>query len=150
MIDLLFPGRIDNTFRGQKAALWLLALMALMRTAMGVSVMFNTHMTAINADGIPLDSYPASAADNIVAMFALLGLTYFMTAIACWLVLWRYRAAVPLLFTLLLLQFLAGLLLRTVHPFVRVGSPPATFVNLGLLTLLVVGWGLSLWKRKEI
>jgi hypothetical protein len=87
MLDLLFPQRIDNTFRGQKAALWLLALMALMRTAMGVSVMFNTHMTAITADGIPLDTYPAAAAANIVAMFALLGLTYFMTALVCWLVL---------------------------------------------------------------
>lgn len=150
MLDLLFPQNIDNRFPGQKAALWLLGLMALMRTMMGVSVMFNTHMTAITADGIPLDSYPVSAADNIVAMFALLGLTYFMTALVCWLVLVRYRAAVPLMFTVLLLQFLAGLLLRVFHPFVRVGSPPAAYVNLTLLTILLVGWGLSLWRRQPV
>ena len=150
MLDLLFPQRIDNTFRGQKVALWLLALLALMRTTMGATVMFNTHMTAITADGIPLDSYPAPAADNIVAMFALLGLTYFMTAIVCWLVLWRYRAAVPLVFTLLLLQFVAGLLLRLLHPFVREGSSPAAYVNSALLALLVVGWSLSVWKLKGV
>jgi hypothetical protein len=149
MLDLLLPQRIDNSFRGQKAALWLLALMALMRTMMGVSVMFNTHMTAITADGIPLDAYPAPAAANIIAMFALLGLTYFMTAIVCWVVLARYRAAVPLLFALLLLQFVAGLLLRVFHPFARVGDPPAAYVNFFLLALLTVGLVLSLWRRKD-
>jgi hypothetical protein len=148
MLELLIPQHIDNTFRGQKAALWLFGLLALMRTFMGFNVMFNTHQVAITADGIPLDSYPAAAAQNIVAMFALLGLTYLSTALMSWVVLVRYRAAVPLMFTLMLLQFFAGSLLDKLHPLARVGEPPAGIVSFTALAILIVGWCLSLWRRK--
>src|SRR4051812_24988000 len=128
MLESLLPQRIDNTFRGQKAALWIFGLMALMRTVMGVNVMFNTRMVAVTADGIPLDTYPPAAAENIVAMFALIGLAYLTSACISWVVLVRYRAAVPLVFTLMLLQFVAGALLGRLHPIARVGSPPAAIV----------------------
>lgn len=149
MLELLIPQRIDNIFRGQKAALWLFGLMALMRTVMGFNVMFNTHKVAVTADGIPLDTYPTAAAQNIVAMFALLGLTYLTTALLSWVVLVRYRAAVALVFTLMLFQFFAGLLLGNLHPLARVGSPPAGLVNLTALAILLTGLALSLWRRKD-
>jgi|1185.fasta_scaffold395370_2 hypothetical protein len=149
MLDLLFPKSIDNTFRGQKAGLWLFALIALMRTVMGVNVMLNTHKIATGADGIPLDTYPIAAAENIVAMFAMVGLAYFTTALIGWVALVRYRAAVPLIFTLMLVQFFGGLLLSKAHPLVRVGEPPASVINLTILTILLAGWSLSLWPRKS-
>jgi len=40
----------------------------------------------------------------------------------------------------LILQFL---------PIVRVGAPPASAINLGLLTLILIGLALSLWPRKS-
>ena len=55
---------------------------------------------------------------------------------------------VPFLFTLLLLQHLGGRLILQFIPLVRTGAPPAFVVNLIQLTLLVLGLGLSLWRRR--
>jgi hypothetical protein len=63
-------------------------------------------------------------------------------------VLIRYRSMVPFLFAVLLLQHLGGRLIAHYLPLVTTGEPPGSIVNLTLLTLMVVGLGLSLWKRR--
>ena len=74
MLEQLLPRTIDNTYRGQKAALWLLGLLLLMKTAMGLNSIINGYKVATSADGIPLDTYPPAAARTIVALFGIWGL----------------------------------------------------------------------------
>ena len=149
MFDQLLPRPLDNTYRGRRLALWLFALVVSARTLQSVVVIFNTHSTAMNADGIPLDTYPAAAAQTIEGLFALSGLYRLLLSLLCALVLARYRAAVPFMFVVLLLNYLAAQLILRFIPIVRVGAPPASVVNFTLLALTAVGLALSLWKRGD-
>jgi hypothetical protein len=88
---------------------------------------------------------PASA-QAVVSLFAAWGLGQFILCLLCIGALARYRALVPFLFVLLLLEHLSRRLIFLVMPIVRTGTPSGFFVNLGLLALIVVGLPLSLWS----
>jgi len=150
MLNQLLPQRIDNRYRGHKLALWLFALAVFMRVAMSLNSIFNGYSVATSADGVPLDTFPSAAAQTIVSLLALLGLAHFVICLLCGLALVRYRSMVPLMFALLLLQHLGGRLILQFLPIVRVGTPPAPYVNLALLALMLIGLALSLWIRNNL
>jgi hypothetical protein len=150
MLDHLLPRTIDNDYRGRKAALWLLGLLLLMKTAMGLNSILNGYKVATSADGIPLDSYPPAAARTIVALFGIWGLGHFMICLLGILVLARYRKMVPFMFALFLVEQLSRKLILQIHPIVRVGNSPASAINLALLALTVVGLALSIWRRGNV
>jgi hypothetical protein len=144
----LFPARIDNTYQGSKIALWILGLLIAVRTMQSVMIFVNGYSIAQSADGIPLDTYPAAAAQTIVALFTLSAVNRLIISLICVVVLVRYRRAVPLMFLLLLVTYAAGQLVGRVIPIVRVGQPPAVVMNLTLLGLTIIGLVLSLSKRR--
>ncbi|MFN2596339.1 MAG: hypothetical protein ABR563_04035 [Pyrinomonadaceae bacterium] len=149
MLKQLLPRSLDNTYRGNRLALWLFGLVTLMRTFQSLVVIFDSYSTAVRADGIPLDSYPHDAAQTIAAIFALSGLSRLIISLVCVVVLVRYRSAVSFMLAVVLLNYLAAQVLLKFVPIVRVGSPPASVVNLTLLALTLVGFVLSLWRRKD-
>lgn len=142
------PRQIDNTYNGHKVALWLFGLLVFMRTAMSVNSIFFGDRVASSADGIPLATYGAGAASTVVSLFAMLGLSNLMMCIFCIVVLVRYRALIPFMFTLLLFQHVSRSVIHQYLPIVRTGTPPASVINLVLATLMVLGLVLSLWRRK--
>jgi hypothetical protein len=143
MFNQFLPARVDNTYLGQKPALWLFGLIVLMKTAMSVNSIFLGHKIATTADGIPLDTFPPAAADAIVSMFAIWGFAHFMICLLCILVLFRYRAMVPFMFLFLLLEHLGRKLVLYFIPIDRSGTPPGTYVNLILLGVMIAGLVLS-------
>lgn len=144
MFDKLLPRSLDNTYRGYRAALWLLGLVAGVKMAQSLSVIFNGYATARDADGIPVDTYTPDAAKQLVALFAQGSLWRLTFAVFCGVVLLRYRSGVPLMLALLLLNYLAGQLIFELAPLTRTGTPPGPYVNFGLFTLTILGLILSL------
>src|SRR5207244_3180822 len=108
MFSELLPPRIDNTFHGHKAAIWLFSVTVFIRLIQSVSAIFNAHTIARTADGIPLEQYPSAAAETIVALFALSALSRLLICGLCVLALVRYRSVIPFMFGLLLVQSLSG------------------------------------------
>jgi hypothetical protein len=147
MFSQLFPQRFDNNYRGYKLALWLFALLMFMKLAIGLNSIFNGYSVASSADGIPLDTFTPAAAQTAVALFALLGLSHVMICLLCILVLVRYRAMIPFLFALLLLEHLGKRLILHLLPIPRAGASPGFAVNLVLLALMILGLALSLRSR---
>jgi len=147
MLDKLFPQPIDNTFRGYKAALWIFGLVIALRAVQSVMIIFNGYATVRDADGIPLDTFTPPGAQTVISLFALLALANLIIALVCIVVLIRYRALVPFLFLLLLLQHLARTAIVKFIPIVRSGAPPAGMINLTLVSLTFLGFALSLWQR---
>jgi hypothetical protein len=150
MFDLLVPRTLDNRFRGQRAALWLFALVVLVKLGIGFGTIFNGHSAASSADGIPLDTFSPAGARAVVSLFAAWGFAQVMIGALCVLALVRYRAMVPLLFALLLLEHLGRKLIFHLMPVATTGTPPGFFINLALLALMLVGLALSLWPRAGI
>ena len=146
--ERLFPRQVDNTYTGSKIALWVFAFVITIRAIQSIMIMVNGYSIAQSADGIPLESYPAAAAQTIVAIFALSSLNRLIISLIGAVVLIRYRRAVPLMFVVLGLTYLGTQLVTRFIPIVRVGTPPGVIMNRVLIGLTLVGLLLSLWQRR--
>ena len=104
MLNHFLPRSIDNTYRGQKPALWIFGLILVLRLLMAFNSIFFTEQVAVNADGIPLATYSPAAAHTIISLFASLGLAHLMLMIIAALVLLRYRSMIPFMYALLLTE----------------------------------------------
>ena len=150
MLNQLLPRHVDNTYHGYKLALWLFGLVVFMKASISLNAIFNGRLVASSADGIPLDTFTPAGAQAVISLFAAWGLSQFVICLLCTLVLARYRALVPFMFGLLLVEHLSRRLIFQVMPIVRTGAPPGFFVNLALLTLMVVGLALSLRSHDNL
>jgi len=150
VLSRLFPGRIDNSFAGYRAALWLLGLFIAMKLAMGLNSILNTASVAQGADGLPLDRYDPAAAQAVLLLFALVALGQLMLALVALAALVRWRALVPFLYLVLLIEQVVRRLIVQGHAVERTGDTPAGwYVNVGLLVLLTLGLILSLTPARQ-
>ena len=147
MFSKLLPQRVDNNYAGHWLALWIFALIVTVKVIQSLLVIFNGHYVLSSADGIPLDTYTPAAAETIIAVWALLGLSRLVVYLLCVLVLARYRSAIPFMFAVLALEFLAAQLILHFIPLLRTGTPPGPFVNRILFALAIVGLVLSLSRK---
>ena len=70
MFNTLLPQRIDNSYSGQKLAIWLFAVVVFVKMLQSVFVIFVGDSIVRSADGIPLETYTPEAAQTVVAVFA--------------------------------------------------------------------------------
>jgi hypothetical protein len=146
MFDKLLPQRLDNAYRGHKVALWLFGLVVVVKSAQSLAIIFDGYSTARDADGIPLDGYPSATAQTVVSVLAQGSLWRLTFCLGGMVVLLRYRSAVPLMFALLVVNYLAGQVMFHFVPLVRLGTPPGPIVNLILFFLMIIGLALSIWR----
>ena len=144
VLERLLPARIDNQFRGHRAALWLLGLYVALKLIMSLNSIFNTRSVATGADGLPLDALPPESVQALLMLFALIAIGQLFLTLVALLALVRYRAMVPLVFAMLLLEQLCRRALVFDYAVARDGLPVGTYINLGLTAILVVGLVLSL------
>lgn len=145
MLDRLFPRQVDNRFDGQRAALWLLGLLVALKLVVALNSIFNTALVAEGADGIPLGSFGPDAAREVLALFALVALGQLILALIALAALIRWRALVPFLYLVSLVEMLARRLIVQTHDIARAeASPIAWYVTWGVLALLALGLLLSL------
>jgi hypothetical protein len=141
----LFPVRLDNEgYRGRVAALWLFGLFLLLRLIMGVNGAMNTSTIAAG-DGLRLDQ---GGAETILLLFRNVSLSNLPLVAIGAVALWRWRAMVPFLYLVLLADQVVRRVIALANPVARTDAASAgVWINLGLLALLLVGFGLSLWNR---
>jgi hypothetical protein len=149
MLTQFLPKSADNAYRGQVLALWILALVVLLKSIMSLNSVFNGYSVASAADGLPLDTYPPAAARTVVALFGAWGVGQLMLCLIGVLVLVRYRSLVPFVLALFLLEQLTRKLVLALLPIARTGTPPGYFVNLGLLAIMIAALALALWRRGD-
>ena len=156
MFSRIFPRQADNTYRGNRLAILLLAVVSFMKGMQGTVSIFDTRNVVATADGIPLDSYGAAAGDTVVALTALLGSLLVLITLLGFVAVFRYRTLVPLMLLVQLIMQLGNRAILTMHPVVRIaptglafaGHPIGFWVNLGILALTVIGFVLSLQNKE--
>ena len=145
MLERLFPRQVDNRFDGHRSALWLLGLLIALKLVVSLNSIFNTALVAQGADGIPLDSFGPAAANEVLMLFALVALGHLILALIALAVLIRWRALVPFLYLVSLVEQLARRLVVQSHDLERAAASPITwYVTWGVLALLALGLALSL------
>jgi hypothetical protein len=141
----VFPVRLDNEgYRGRAAALWLLGLFLLLRLIMGVNGAINTSTIAAG-DGLRLDQ---GGGETILLLFRNLSLANLPLVAIGAAALWRWRAMVPFLYLVLLSDQVVRRVVALANPVAKTDAASVgIWINLALLALLLVGFGLSLWSR---
>jgi hypothetical protein len=144
MLDRILPGRADNRFRGHVLALWLFVPLALMKVALGLTHMLRADGGAQSVSTMPLDSYPAGAAQNIIGLMARMGLEQVLLGLVFVVVLVRYRALIPLMYALAVLHFLMQRGVTAMKPLALAGISGASTMHLVIGMVSVAGLVLSL------
>jgi hypothetical protein len=150
MLSKIFPAHYDNVYRGHKFALVLLVFITIFNTIMWYQSVFNTYYAAAEADNIPLASYPADAALQIISIFAKLGNVHFIFIVLSVLALIRYRSMISLVFLLQIWEYVTRLAINNhLHdtPWVSLPGDLAQAIVQSLFYAMLLGFALSLWHR---
>ena len=139
MLNRIFPERIDNHYRGHKFALWVFVPLTFMQIAISLVHIFYTDGGAQSISTIPLDTYATGAAQNVIALLdqLLLGLLFVL-------VLFRYRAMIPLMYVLIVVHYIAEEGIVYMKPLALAGTSGASTPALVLTVLSIGGLVLSL------
>lgn len=143
----LFPLRADSTLKGHALACWLLGAVLLVKVGISLTCILAGHTAARDCDAIPIDTFAPAGRQVVLLLYAIIGVTNLMVCFLGGVVLFRYRALIPLMFSVMLAELLARRLLVQVIPIDRVAPPSASVVNYGLLAAMVLGLAMSLWRR---
>jgi len=142
MIDRLFPPLINNDYQGHRIALWLFIPITAITLGRSLVHIFLYDGGAQSIATIPLDTYTPAAADAVVRGFALWGLSQLLLAFLYVGVLWRWRTLLPLMYLLLVVEYVGRFAIGVMKPVVTLGTPPGAtanfvFVGLGLVMLVL-------------
>ncbi len=156
MLTRLFPKQIDNDYRGHVLAIWLLVPLALMKFLQGANVAGllgtgNSRQILETVDNVPVSAFPAEAASQLVFLFAAWGVGVLVLGFLGMVVLLRYRAMIPLMYLLLLIEQVGRQALSTIHldrPFVSLAASPANLINWGFLVAMAIGLLVSVSGRR--
>ena len=148
MLNRILPDRIDNRYRGHPLGLWLFAPIALQKLGVSLTHLLKADGGAQSISTIPLDTYSPSAAQNVVGLFARLGLEQLVLGVLLVLVLLRYRAMIPLMYVLLVAHYLASRGVGQMKPLVLAGASGASTPALVIAILSATGLALSLIGRR--
>ena len=143
MLNRIFPERIDNQYRGNKLALWFFVPIVFMNVAISLLHIFSADGGA-SISTIPIDTYTSGGAQNVIALMARLWLEQFLLGLLLVVVLFRYRAMIPLMYVLIVLHSIALRGVAYMKPLALVGTSGANTPALVLAILSISGLVLSL------
>lgn len=153
----LFPRQFDNDYRGHWLAVFLFVVVVVLRVVQGADAIFITELVMKGADGIGVERFDAEAAQTAKGLFALLGVQGFILPLLSLVALIRYRAMIPLLFLILLVQQIAGRTMIAIRPVsltpdeagMFLGLPIGLAFSLAVAVVTIVGLALSLRDRSR-
>ena len=147
----LFPPAIDYQFPGVKFALWVFYPFIAVTLWRSQHHIFSADGGAQSIATIPLDTYPMAAANTIIGIFALWGLSQLVVGLICLIAAVRYRALIPLLYLFAALEYaVRAFYISAFKTIETAGTAPGAAGNLPLLGFALVMLVLSLWPAKSV
>ena len=137
--EILLPERADNRLRGSQIPLYFLMLVAAIGVVRSLIHIFSPDGGAGSIAGMDLSG---SGANEVIFAFALWGGAQLIYALLQWVVILRYRALVPLMWLVQILETLSRMLPGLLKPVVFSHTPPGAYQNyiylaLGVLMLAI-------------
>ena len=145
MLERLLPRQASNEYRGHPLAKWVLAALTLITLGRSLVHLFAHDGGAQSIASIPLTEFSVAAADSLVTIFALWGLSQLLFGIVYAITLWRYQALIPLMYVFFSAEYLMRLLVPLYAPgLVTMETAPGAIGNIIFLPLGLVMLYLSL------
>jgi hypothetical protein len=144
MFERLFPKTINNHFPGHRFALWLFYPITLITIVRSLIHIFRADGGAQSIATIPLDSFTAAGSATLVAIFAQWGLSQLLMGGLYALVLFRYRAMIPLMYLLILIEYAGRMGIGATKPIVTIGTAPGGPGSIVMVGIVIICLFLSL------
>jgi hypothetical protein len=100
-------------------------------------------------DAVKHAIHVSGGAEAVVTIFAFWALSQLLIGLLFILVLFRYRAMIPLMYVLILAKYLGRIAMGLTKPIVTIETPPGATGNLVLIVVGVIGLVLSLRGEAE-
>ena len=140
----LLPSSFDNNFDGHSISLWLFGLITTVTLVRSLTHIFLPDGGAQSIATVPLDQYSSGAESSVISTFALWGLSQLLIAIVMLIAALRYRSMVPLLYSLLIVEYVGRIYIGIFKPLETLQTPPGATGSLVILGVSLVGLLLSL------
>ena len=150
MLGRLIPAPSDHQYGGSRVAIWLLGLLAAVKTLQGTNVMFQARKVLEGVDRVPVSTFPPDAAAHVVFLMGVWGMCVALLGSFGMLATTRYRALIPLASLLLLGEQLGRQLLAAAYlqrPFFPSRLAAAPMINRAFLLIALAAFTLSLRRR---
>lgn len=149
MLKRLFPPQANNHYQGPAIALWFFVLITLFTLVRSCLHIFLPDGGAQSIATIPLNSFTPNGAASVILLMSLWGLSQLLMGLFYLVVLWRYRTLIPLMYLLIILEYVGRMLLMHFKPIHITGTAPGhigDFIMVPLAFLLLI---LSLWSTEK-
>lgn len=147
LFNKIFPCTIDNKYRGHVVALYAFYVATLATVVRSCVHIFAPDGGAQSIATIPLDTYSAQAANAVVFVFALWGLSQLLIGVLYVIVLFRYKSLIPLMYLSLVAEYLGRLLIGHFKPVELAGTAPGGVGNYLVFPLMLLLFFLSVAKK---
>lgn len=135
MIDRLLPRTIDDRYGGNNIALYFFYFITALTLGRSAAHIVLADGGAQSIATIPLDSYSAAAADTVIFVFALWGMSQLWMGLMYLIVALRYKSLIPLMYVFILVDWSSRIGLGMFKTMETLGTPPGAIGNL-VFTLL--------------
>jgi hypothetical protein len=142
IILVLFPAKADNIIYGSKLPFYGFILITLVGTVRSFIHIISSDGGAGSIAGMNL---AVTGASEVIFAFALWGGEQLIYALIQWVVIFRYRSLVPLMWGVQLVETLMRMLVGQIKPITFAHTPPGEignyiFVPLAVLMLILAVW----------
>jgi hypothetical protein len=139
IINIIFPKQFDNQFRGYKIALYAFYVLTAITVWRSQHHLFAADGGAQTIASIPLDTFTAAGSQAVIGVFGLWGLSQLIIGVIYLLVAFRYRAMVPLMYVLLIVEYAFRAIYFPISKSIpTTGTAPGAIINLPFILFSVV------------
>jgi hypothetical protein len=149
MFDRILPRSFDNRFQGHVVGLWLFAPIVCMKILISLALILFQDGGVQSLSTNPLNSFVEDSSEIIIGLFEHMGVAQLLFATLCLIVMLRYRAMIPLMYSLMLLDHFAKNWISVVEPIAMTGVYGAAVAAQILLIITVFGFVLSLYRAPQ-
>jgi hypothetical protein len=144
MLSRFLPAQADNRFGGHRSALWLLGLLIALKLVMASNSILDTASIAAG-DGLAPASFGPGGARAVLMLFALSSVGDLTLGLVALCILIRYRALVPFIYLIFILDYLGQRLVVQSYKVPHSGGNSfGWYLMAGILAVLALGLALSL------
>jgi len=135
ILETFIPAKADNNIRGLKLLFYVFILITLIGTVRSFIHILSADGGASSIAGMNL---AVTGVNEVIFAFALWGSEQLIYALIQWLVLFRYRSLIPLMWGMQLLETLKRILVGHIKPVTFAHTPPGAIGNYIFIPLAVL------------
>jgi len=131
----ILPKQLDNSFRGNRIAVIVFALITVFTLARSCIHIFAPDGGASSIAGI---NTSVEGGSNVISMFAFWGLAQLLMGLVYLAVFFRYKSLIPFMYILIIIEYSGRVLIGMVKPLIVSHTPPGAIGDYILIPLAIM------------